>query len=267
MSFLEKLPTVGGWITTVEPRVKVVAIFIFVMIATTLHNKTILGAAFLLLLGSSLVVGISLVYILKRVVFILPFGGLMLLLLPFVTPGDPLFTLHLGRLELAATYEGWEAALLPGLRMITAFLGMVLLAATTTLPEILHALKHLKVPRILIVLMEFTVRYLVVVLDELSRMQTAKKARAFAAGKNLWHWHTIKTLGSTLAILFLRSYDRAERVYLAMLARGYDGNLPCCGHCQNLKKDDLCWGVGVITMAGVFKFFDMGGQQWISLLK
>ena len=267
MSFLGEQPTAYGWITTIEPRVKVVAIFIFVMLSTTLHNKTVLLAAFLLLLGSSLAVGISLVYILKRLVFILPFGGLMLSLLPFVTPGNPLFTLHLGTLELTGTREGWEAALLPGLRMITAFLCMVFLAATTTLPEILHALKHLKVPKILIVLMDFTVRYLAVVLDELARMQTARKARAFTAGKNLWHWHTIKTLASTLAILFLRSYDRSERVYLAMLARGYDGNLPCCGHCQGIKKGDLYWGAGVITMAWVFKFFDMGGQQWILLLK
>lgn len=267
MSMLIEQPTAGGWITTVDPRVKVVAIFIFVLIVTTLHNTMVLLAAFLLLLGSSFAMGIYPSYVLKRLVLILPFGGLMLSLLPFITPGTPLFTLHFGALELTATREGWEAALLPGLRMMTSFLGMIFLSATTTLPEIIHALKHLKVAKILIVLMDFTVRYFVVVFGEMVRMQTARRARSFAEGKNLWHWHTVKTIGNTLALLFLRAYDRSERVYLAMLARGYDGNLPCCGHCHDIKKRDICWGAGVITTAWAFKIFDLGVQQWILLLK
>lgn len=267
MSFLRERPAAVGWITTVDPRVKVVAIFMFVIIISTLHNTRVLLAALLLLLGSSFAVGISGGYLLKRLTLILPFGGLMLCLLPFTTPGEPVFTLYLGVLELTATREGWAAVVLPGLRMITAFMGMFFLAATTTLPEIIHALQHLKVPKIFIVLMDFTVRYLAVVLDELARMQTARKARSFVAGKNLWHWHSVKTIGSTLGLLFLRAYDRSERVYLAMLSRGYDGSLPCCGHCHSIKKRDLCWGAGVITTAGAFKFFDLGVQQWILLLK
>ncbi|MEW6697973.1 MAG: cobalt ECF transporter T component CbiQ [Bacillota bacterium] len=267
MEGIEQRLTAGTWIRGVDARVKLIVVVIFIINATTLQNKPLLLFTAFLLLGISLTVGITPVHLLKRLVLVLPFGGVMVALLPFVTPGEPLWTLQLGAFQLVASREGWEAAVLPCLRMVTAFLGMVFLTSTTSLREIIHALQHLKFPRIFILLMDFTVRYIAVVLDELNRMQTARKARGFKPGRTLWHRHTIKTIGSTLAMLFLRSFERAERVYFAMLSRGYTGRYQCCGHCHRLKKVDLTFGAGMIAAAWAIKIVDMGGSPWGLLLK
>ncbi|ABO51075.1 cobalt ABC transporter, inner membrane subunit CbiQ [Desulforamulus reducens MI-1] len=262
----ERLPT-KTWVREIDARVKLVAVILYIFTATTLRDQHLLLTADMFMLGLLMVAGISPTYLAKKVMLILPFGGVMVSIIPFVIPGEPLLTMQLGNFTLIASRQGWEAAVLPCFRMATAFLGMVFLSASITLKDLLHALNHMKVPRIFIVLMDFTIRYIAVTLDKLDRMQTARAARGFTQGRNLWHLHTIKTLGTTVAILFLRSYERAERIYLAMLARGYTGKFHCCGHCHRVKKIDFGFGVGVISASWTIKFFDMGGYQWIMQLK
>ncbi len=267
MQGIEERLAAGTWIRGVDARVKLIAVVIFIINATTLQDKTLLMITAFLLLGVSLLAGIAPVHLVKRLVLVLPFGGVMVSVLPFVIPGEPVWTLQLGVLKLVATREGWEAAVFPCLRMVTAFLGMAFLTSTTSLREIIHALNHLKFPRIFVLLIDFTVRYIAVVMDELNRMQTAGKARGFKPGRGLWDRHTVKTIGSMLAMLFLRSYERAERVYFAMLSRGYTGQYKCCGHCHRIKKLDLSFGAGMITASWAIKIVDMGGIPWSLLLK
>jgi cobalt/nickel transport system permease protein len=64
-------------------------------------------------------------------------------------------------------------------------------------------------------------RYRFVLLDELDRMATARRARTFARGREL-PW---RTLGGLIGLLFLRTFERAERVHGAMVARGWQGTL------------------------------------------
>lgn len=267
MQGIEQKISAGAWIRSVDARVKLMTILIYIITATTLQDQRLLWLAAVLLLLVSLLVGVGPIHILKRLLLILPFGGVMVSILPFVIPGETLFTWNWGFIHLEATVEGWRAAVLPCQRMLTAFLGMVLLTSTTTLQEIIHALNHLKFPKIFILLIDFTLRYVAVVMDELNRMQTARFARGFTPGRHFWQRHTGKTLGSTLAMLFLRSYERAERVYLAMLARGYTGEYQCCGHCHRIKKWDLCWGSSLVTAGWFIKFIELGGAQWILQLR
>lgn len=257
----------GTWIKNVDARVKVVSLVIFIVTATTIQDKMLLSVAAMLLLGLSLIVGISIGHIMKRLTLIVPFGGVMLSVLPFVTPGEPVLTLKLGFFNLVASREGLEAAALPCLKMITAFLGMVFLTSSTAFRDIIHALRHLRIPIIFILLIDFTIRYMAVVQDELRRMQIARKARGFKTARGLWHRHTVKTIGSTIAVLFLRAFDRSERVYYAMLSRGYGGKYSCCGHCHSIKKSDFCWGAGVIATSWCFKLIEVGGYQWVLQLK
>lgn len=267
MQGIEQKLAAGTWIRGVDARVKLLTILVYIVTATTLQDHKLLIAASLLLLVVSLLVGISPVHIIKRLALLVPFGGVMVSLLPFITPGETLWSFNVLGWHLTATKEGWQAATLPCLRMLTAFLGMVLLTASTSLRGIIHALNHLKFPKIFILLIDFTIRYFAVVMEELNLMQIARRARGFVPGKHFWQQHTGKTMGSTLAILFLRSYERSERVYLAMLSRGYNGEYQCCGHCHRIKGLDLCWGSSMITVGWAIKFIDMGGVQWILLLK
>ena len=102
----------------------------------------------------------------------------------------------------------------------------LLLAATTEPRALLAGLERLRVPTLLVQIMGFMVRYLDVVTDELRRMHVARESRGFSA-RNPRHWPVI---AKSAGVLFIRSYERGERVHLAMLSRGYVGRMPRQGH-------------------------------------
>jgi len=98
----------------------------------------------------------------------------------------------------------------------------VLLSATTGFPDILHALERLHAPRLLVLIAAFMYRYLFTIVDETTRMRAALTARGYAPR----HALQAQALGRVATALFLRTYDRAERVHLAMLARGWREQMP-----------------------------------------
>ena len=137
------------------------------------------------------------------------------LLLPLVATGPDVdvLGLSLSRPGLVAA-----AALL-----VKATLGVVaslLLAATTEPRDLLAGLERLRVPAQLVQIMGFMVRYLDVVTDELRRMKVARESRGFTA-RDPRHW---PVLGRSAGALFIRSFERGERVHLAMISRGHDGS-------------------------------------------
>ena len=100
-----------------------------------------------------------------------------------------------------------------------AFLAMILLAHVTPFHSILGALRRLGIPVILVATLQFMYRYLFVLTEELERMVLARRARTFRRSGRL-DWGLLTGL---IGVLFLRSFERAERVHAAMLSRGWDG--------------------------------------------
>jgi cobalt/nickel transport system permease protein len=98
----------------------------------------------------------------------------------------------------------------------------VLLGATTSFADVLHALERLRAPRLLTLIAAFMYRYLFVISGEARRMRTALAARGYQPR----HALQAAAIGRVATALFLRTYDRADRVYVAMLARGYTGTMP-----------------------------------------
>jgi cobalt/nickel transport system permease protein len=102
-----------------------------------------------------------------------------------------------------------------------AFLMMLVLAAISTWRDLLLAMRRLGVPQVLVATLQFMERYLHLLGDQLGRMITARRARSFHP-RGLLSW---RTLTGTLGLLLLRSFERAERVHAAMIARGWDGTI------------------------------------------
>ncbi len=154
-------------------------------------------------------------YLAKRMVVEVPFV-IFALLLPFIALGH--------RIEVAGLSVS-QAGLESGLTLLCrATLGVVaalLLAATTEPRDIIAGLEG-KLPRRMVQIMAMMVRYLDVTSDQLRRMRIARESRGFVA-RNPRHW---PVLAQSAGAFFVRSYERGERVHLAMLARGYDGQLP-----------------------------------------
>ena len=97
-----------------------------------------------------------------------------------------------------------------------------MLSTTTTARELLRGLEKLRLPKLMVQIATFMLRYVNVISDEMNRMKIARESRGFIA-TGLKDW---KVLATAASALFIRSYERGERVHLAMLSRGYTGNLP-----------------------------------------
>ncbi|HEU0086527.1 MAG TPA: cobalt ECF transporter T component CbiQ [Pseudonocardiaceae bacterium] len=154
--------------------------------------------------------------LLRRLVVEVPFL-LFVLALP-VLGAPPELTV----LGVSLSVSGLHAAAVITLKATFGLLATGILAATTALPEIITGLERLRVPRVFTAVAAFMVRYTEVVLAELARMRTARVCRG---GDPRWFWQA-REVTSGLGALVVRTFERGERVYLAMASRGYTGTLP-----------------------------------------
>jgi cobalt/nickel transport system permease protein len=155
-------------------------------------------------------------YLVKRMVVEVPFVAFALLM-PFIATGP-----RVDVLGVAVSQPGLTAAWTLLVKGTLGVLASLTLAATTEPRDLLAGLERLRVPNLLVQIMGFMVRYLDVVTDEMRRMRVARESRGFTA-RDVRHWPVI---ARSAGALFIRSYERGERVHLAMLSRGYTGTLP-----------------------------------------
>ncbi len=98
---------------------------------------------------------------------------------------------------------------------------------------ILKALEGLKIPKIIVMIFSFMHRYFFILQDELMMMRRAKESRSV----NGRRWQHIKALANMLGVLFIKSYERGEAVYLAMCSRGFDGSIRTIEHHRLTNRD------------------------------
>ena len=153
----------------------------------------------------------------SRVRVILPLVVFVAAFVPFVRGGP---AVEVG--PVAVSEAGLATFALVSVKALIGTVSAVLLGATTSFTDILHGLERLRAPRLLTVIASFMYRYVFVIADEARRMRAALTARAYRPR----HLGQVAALGRMVTALFLRSYERGERVYLAMLARGYAGAMP-----------------------------------------
>ncbi|MCW2835375.1 MAG: Cobalt transporter permease [Nocardioides sp.] len=165
------------------------------------------------------VIGVSRVpvgYLAPRMVIELPFAAFALLL-PFVADGP-----RIAVLGVEVSEPGLHAGLTLLAKGSIGVLASLTLAATTEPQDVLRGLDRLGMPDLIVSIMGFMIRYVDVVTGELSRMLVAMRSRG-CDPRSPRHW---PALARAMGALFIRSYERGERVHLAMLSRGYDGSLP-----------------------------------------
>ncbi len=190
--------------------------FMLVVVATPREWYPAYGGCLALLL---LVIGLSRVpvtYLLKRLVVEVPFV-VFAVLVPFVSHGP-----HTEVFGVTVSEPGLVAAWGLLAKGTLGVLAALTLAATTGVPDLLRGLQRLRLPDLLVQIMGFMIRYLGVVTGEMGRMLVAMRSRG-CDPRSPRHW---PALARALGALFIRSYERGERVHLAMLSRGYDGRPP-----------------------------------------
>jgi cobalt/nickel transport system permease protein len=129
----------------------------------------------------------------------------------------------------------------------------ILLTATTPFPQLLVSMRAIGLPRLLVAIIGLMWRYLFILVDEALRLMRARESRSGGTisphqktGGSL-AWRT-KVTGGMVGSLFLRAFDRSDRIYMAMLARGYDGEV------RSLTQPGITGGQKAILFAGLFIF-------------
>ncbi|HWQ13227.1 MAG TPA: cobalt ECF transporter T component CbiQ [Roseiflexaceae bacterium] len=210
-----------------DPRVKVGMTLLFILSNALLPDGAwlafLLGWLAVLALGAWSGLGAG--YAVRRSFVALPFA-LAAVTAIFALPGRPLWSGALGPWALTATDAGVVRFASITARSWLSVQLAILLVATTRFPDVLHALRHLRVPRLLVAIAAFMYRYLEVLTDEAARLLRAREARSAvppgSRGGGTLAWRA-QVAGNMAGQLFLRSYERSDRIYSAMVARGYRG--------------------------------------------
>jgi cobalt/nickel transport system permease protein len=244
-SALDTFIQVESPIHHLDARVKVVVTLILIVAVVLVPDgRWVTFAVFqVLLVAVAALARIGLGSYVKRSAVALPFA-LAALTVVFSTPGEVLVQWWPLGYPLAVTSAGLVRFGSIVVRSLLSVQGAVLLAGTTEFPDILLALRWLHVPSVLVAVAGFLYRYLFVLADEAQRMMRAREARsATRSGKGggslLWR---ARVTGGMAGSLFIRSYERSERIYDAMLARGYDGEVRALEQ-RSLARADFVVGV------------------------
>ena len=190
--------------------------FMLLVVATPREWWPAFAAYAVVVLGVIATSGVPFGYLAKRMVVEVPFV-VFAVLMPFVATGP-----RVDVLGVSVSEPGLWGAYALLVKGTIGVMSSLTLAATTEPQELLRGLERLRMPTLIVQIMGFMVRYLDVVTGEMGRMLVAMRSRG-CDPRSPRHW---PALARSLGALFVRSYERGERVHLAMLSRGYDGRMP-----------------------------------------
>jgi cobalt/nickel transport system permease protein len=212
-----------------EAKVAATILFVLAVVATPREAFWAFGLDAAILVSVALAAAVPLGQLARRLVIELPFLAFAFFL-PFIGQGEEVQVGFLS-LSVAGLWGAWNI-LVKGTLGVAA---TALLGATTTVPELLRGLERLRMPRPVVAITSFMIRYGDVITDDLRRMKIARQSRGYDPR---WLWQ-VRALATSAGALFIRSYERGERVYVAMLSRGYDGALPDLRSTRASRRDWL----------------------------
>jgi cobalt/nickel transport system permease protein len=244
-----------------DPRLKLILAFGAIAAVALLPPGAWLayGLVFVALVLGSTVARLGPWRLLRGSWVVLPFAIVALPLL-FTRPGEPLASFELGPLTLTVTQEGLRDALSIAAKSWLSVQVALLLAFTTPFPSLIEALRWLRLPAIMVSIISFMYRYLAVIGEEAGRMNRARASRSAIAeggrgGSVRWR---ARVTGSMVGSLFIRSYERSERVHAAMQARGFEGVL----RGQELPRPELRAVLGSALLLAAIAGFVLAANAW-----
>ena len=234
IGYLETLAQQPTRIHALDPRVKLLTALLFIVLVMSFDQYAISGMLPFALYPAVMISAADLpvAYLLKRVAWTLPFVGFVAIFNPLL---DREIVLHIGGVGISG---GWASFVSILLRCALTVSTALILVATTGFYGVCRALGRLGAPRMFVTQLLFVHRYLFVLLDEASRMMRARALRSFS-GRGMG----IKIWGTLIGHLLLRTIDRADRIHLAMLSRGFDGEIRLPRH-DALRTADVLFFAG-----------------------
>jgi cobalt/nickel transport system permease protein len=254
--FSEDVAARRGVLQRIDPRVKVVTLIGLLLVAALVRHIPVLAAMYLGTVALAAASGLSLGFFVKRVWLFIPiFTGIVVLpaTLNFVTHGDIVVPLgHWFGHEAGLTAQGLRSAGLIVMRVATSISLVVLITLTTPWSRLLAALRALFVPRMFILVLGMAYRYVFHLLNAVTDMYTARKARTVGRDTDVTTGR--RFVAASAGALFGKAYALSDEVHMAMVSRGYRGNVRTISR-QRIGPLDVGWAlvcvvVAVVTLGG-----------------
>lgn len=203
----------------IDGRVKLVLLILIIIYSVFSTQILVLIFLEIYLLILMYISTISFKTSLKRVLLLLPFGGFIIAFQPFIHPGVVIWS---GAFGIHITDVGLLWAILLMSRLIVALTSIVILSSISPMQEVVESFRKLGMPREFALIFSLMIRFLFMFFDELNQIMQAQKTRCFDAfNKKLPYTWRMKQLGYTVAMMFLRAFERGETIYMSMASRGY----------------------------------------------
>jgi cobalt/nickel transport system permease protein len=229
-----------------DPRLRLVSIFALIFSVMLLYNLQLVVIGMIFAIVLTCITKIPLSFVLSRMklvfIFVIPF----FIIIPFTVICDGVEIASFGGITLS--YRGIEyvtfAAMIV-LKALTAVMLIFPMIGTSRMDITIKALEGLYMPNKLVQMFAFTYRYIFVLDDEFTRMDRSLASRGFKRRGNLY---TLTTISKAIAMLFVNSYERADRVFYAMRSKGYSGKIATL-HEFHARRQDWVNTVVVVGFA------------------
>ncbi len=215
---IDRYASVASPIQRWDPRVKTVALGLLIIAIALLKSLPMAAAALVL---AAIILGISALpmhFVSHGLAFILVFLLPFFIVMPLTYPGEAAFYV----IGLPFAWEGLRIAALIFMKALAIVIVSFALFGSSRFDVSMIALQRLKCPKIIVQMLLFTYRYTFLFLDEMKRMYTSMRVRGFIARTDR---RTLRIFGHFVGTLLVHSFERTERVYKAMLSKGYQGEL------------------------------------------
>jgi len=231
-----------------DPRIKLLSVLsVIILIVIIPPGKWLAYVPFLaIVLALILFHRLPLKKVLLRSISIIPFVLVITIFLPFFKGGPAIFSGQLWIFRINISQDGIVAMLSILIKAWLCMLSLIWLTTTTTITSLLEALRRLHFPAVMVMILSSMYRFIFVIIEETRRMKHARDCRLCGEDRLI----QFRSLGNLIGTLFIRSYERSERVYAAMLARGFDGT-PRTVNTLRLRKSDF---VFVASLGSVLIF-------------
>jgi cobalt/nickel transport system permease protein len=232
----ESLSKRKGFLQSLDPRVKLISILALIFALSLTRDIRILMGVYILelLLCTASLIGIG--FFIKRVWLFIPLFTLVIavpMIFNVFLPGDPLYHLaylgpnaHLGPISLPEsiyiTNQGVQAATIFTMRVAVSVSAVVLLFLTTPQQVLFKSLRSVGVPKLYVLTLEMAYRYIFLLTDLIREIYIAKRARTI---KSRSTWEEQKWVGGRIGYILIRSLGMSERVHMAMVSRGFSGDV------------------------------------------
>jgi cobalt/nickel transport system permease protein len=245
IGFLDQLSYKNTFVHRLDPRVKLIAtlLFLFTVISFSKYEIVALLPFFLYPVLLMTIGEIPFMFILKKVILVSPFAIFIGIFNPLLDSGQVVI---FNNLTISA---GWLSFFSIMLKFTLTVSTALLLVATTSFPGVCHALRQMGLPSLFVSQLLFLYRYIFVLMEETMRIVRARNMRSYGqSGKG------IRIFVRLVGILFIRTVERAERVYFAMLSRGFQGDMPTLKR-YHIKAGDLIFTLSVTVFLYIFRFY------------